>query len=86
VLSRGEVVEQGTHDELFARNGMYRRLVEAQNITTDGDERDNEKLVESISAEETSALQLTKTITHEMDKLKEGAPPTYSNIKLFIRV
>lgn len=30
VVSGGEVVEQGTHRELMAREGMYRRLYEAQ--------------------------------------------------------
>jgi ATP-binding cassette, subfamily B (MDR/TAP), member 1 len=86
VLSKGEVVEQGTHSELFALNGMYRKLVETQNITTEGSERQEEKLSHSISADETSVLELTKTITHEMEKLKDSAPPNYSNFRLFIRV
>jgi ATP-binding cassette subfamily B (MDR/TAP) protein 1 len=33
VLSRGQVVEQGTHDELFAKRGLYHRLVEAQHLS-----------------------------------------------------
>jgi ABC-type multidrug transport system fused ATPase/permease subunit len=32
VLEDGEVREQGTHDELMAKNGVYKRLVDVQNI------------------------------------------------------
>ena len=30
VLERGRVAEEGTHDELLTRGGLYRRLVERQ--------------------------------------------------------
>jgi subfamily B ATP-binding cassette protein MsbA len=30
VLQKGEIVERGTHDELIAKNGFYRRLVDMQ--------------------------------------------------------
>ena len=30
VLYDGKVAEQGTHDELYARNGLYTELVNAQ--------------------------------------------------------
>jgi ATP-binding cassette subfamily B protein len=41
VLDRGVVVEQGSHDELMAREGAYFRLYEAQarNVDTDIDDR-----------------------------------------------
>ncbi|HET8886263.1 MAG TPA: ABC transporter ATP-binding protein [Salinimicrobium sp.] len=33
VMQRGEIVEQGKHDELLAKNGMYKKLVEMQSFT-----------------------------------------------------
>jgi len=32
VMQKGEIVEQGTHDELLAKNGMYARLVSMQSF------------------------------------------------------
>lgn len=32
VLQKGEVVEQGSHDELLAKNGTYKKLVEMQSL------------------------------------------------------
>jgi ATP-binding cassette subfamily B protein len=32
VLDHGEVIEQGTHDELLARDGLYRQLFDAQSL------------------------------------------------------
>ena len=34
VLQEGKIVERGTHMELIAKNGVYRHLVEMQNLTT----------------------------------------------------
>ena len=33
VMQKGEIVEQGTHDELLKINGVYKRLVEMQSFT-----------------------------------------------------
>jgi ATP-binding cassette subfamily B protein len=43
VLDRGVVVEQGSHDELMAREGAYYRLYEAQARNVDGDIDDKEE-------------------------------------------
>jgi subfamily B ATP-binding cassette protein MsbA len=32
VLHKGEIVEQGTHDELIAKNGTYNKLVTMQSF------------------------------------------------------
>ena len=44
VLDRGVVMEEGSHDELMAREGAYFRLYEAQarNVDTDMDDKDGE--------------------------------------------
>ena len=43
VLDRGVVVEEGSHDELMAREGAYHRLYEAQarNVDQDPDDKDD---------------------------------------------
>jgi len=50
VMSNGRVVEQGSHDELYANDGMYRGLVDAQRIsaesTGDGGAETPEEVVE----------------------------------------
>lgn len=43
VLDRGVVVEEGTHDELMAREGAYHRLYEAQARNVDQDPDDGSK-------------------------------------------
>jgi ATP-binding cassette, subfamily B (MDR/TAP), member 1 len=40
VLSHGEVSEQGTHDELYARGGVFHGLVEAQHLSAVDESRD----------------------------------------------
>src|SRR5947207_15661700 len=37
VMSQGEVVEEGTHDDLYAMNGIYHGLVDAQNLSAESD-------------------------------------------------
>jgi len=51
-MSNGRVVEQGSHDELYANDGMYRGLVDAQRISAEstGDGGD-EMLEETVAME-----------------------------------
>ena len=39
VLDHGKLVEQGTHDELIRRDGLYRRIAIIQDFPTEGGER-----------------------------------------------
>ena len=43
--TRGRVVEEGTHDELLARNGYYYRLYQLQYQEQESVGRDNEEVV-----------------------------------------
>ena len=51
VLSRGEVVEEGTHDQLYAQNGVYRGLVDAQHISVESEEELEKRLPEPEHSE-----------------------------------
>ena len=33
VMDHGEIVERGTHDDLYAKNGVYRKLCEMQKMS-----------------------------------------------------
>jgi ATP-binding cassette, subfamily B (MDR/TAP), member 1 len=53
VLSEGRVAEQGTHEELLLRKGVYYDLIEAQNLTVD------EETTKSNETEGENALHYT---------------------------
>lgn len=61
VMSRGRIVEQGTHDDLLERKGTYYSLVEAQQIQAANAEKDAEELARLEKAE----TQLYKSISNE---------------------
>ncbi|KAI8369689.1 p-glycoprotein [Blakeslea trispora] len=45
VMQQGELIEQGTHDELLAKGGMYAELVKKQEIQTTIEDDDDETLI-----------------------------------------
>jgi ATP-binding cassette, subfamily B (MDR/TAP), member 1 len=52
VISRGEVVEQGTHTELISLGGVYKGLVEAQRISAERKEGIEKAIAEGEEQEE----------------------------------
>ena len=50
VMSRGRIVEQGTHDQLLEKRGGYFSLVEAQRISADKEEEEGEEEEENAEA------------------------------------
>jgi ATP-binding cassette, subfamily B (MDR/TAP), member 1 len=94
VLQKGEVVEQGTHDELMARNGKYKDLVNAQQISSTSEETSDEISQTSISDEaaETEKEDLQQIISRtstgtEFSKLnKPKEEKRYSNFQIFKNV
>ncbi|PLB53566.1 P-loop containing nucleoside triphosphate hydrolase protein [Aspergillus steynii IBT 23096] len=62
VVSNGQVVEQGTHEELIARDGAYARLIRAQNLNTTHSEENMGKPEDD--AKDGSDTILTKPTTN----------------------
>jgi ATP-binding cassette subfamily B (MDR/TAP) protein 1 len=54
VMSKGTIIEQGTHDSLIAQNGAYSRLVTVQQLTVSGDNTSDDGDVEKQILEEVS--------------------------------
>lgn len=59
VITRGEIVEQGTHAELLELGGVYKGLVEAQRISTEHKEG-IEKAIAEGEEEEAAIDELVK--------------------------
>lgn len=64
VISAGQVVEQGTHEELLALDAHYARLIKAQSLATSGDESgDDVDINEDLTATDTDDFTVERTLT-----------------------
>lgn len=65
VMSKGRVVEQGTHEGLIAQGGMYARLVRIQNLALSaaGGAGSDSEQGDAAGEDECHAVELTKTMT-----------------------
>ena len=57
VMARGEIAEQGNHQELMAHSGIYRGLVEAQRISSEDQEGDTFEFDEEEEEKENALVQ-----------------------------
>ncbi|TQS32001.1 hypothetical protein Golomagni_07700, partial [Golovinomyces magnicellulatus] len=75
VMSKGSVVEQGTHDELIASNGHYARLVEAQKIASRAKTKESQHfsgdVISTVAAHDSS--QLDPKIEHATNEKSPDA-------------
>ena len=75
VMSRGRIIEQGSHDELLEKQGAYYSLVDAQRISAENQQQDLEEnaAVEETDAELTKSASLQKSITNpRLERLATG--------------
>lgn len=59
VMSKGEIVEAGTHDELLDRKGYYFDLVTAQNLATAANDDSNEDITEKAGLYENEEIPVS---------------------------
>lgn len=67
VMSKGRIVEQGTHDQLLSLHAVYYTLVQAQELRSkilpNGQESTHEKEIDASGDQDKDALNLIHTIT-----------------------
>jgi len=79
VMSQGKVIEQGTHDELYAQDGMYRGLVEAQRISAESTGGEGAETPEEVNEMETAILTRSRSRSNS-PSLFRRAPTRKSSI------
>ncbi|KAI9318133.1 putative ABC transporter protein [Dichotomocladium elegans] len=75
VMHEGELIEQGTHDELLSRNGVYSELVHKQKIATKKTGADEDEVFdeEEILRKETEELLLQQKKIDELAELERDS-------------
>jgi ATP-binding cassette subfamily B (MDR/TAP) protein 1 len=99
VMSKGAVIEQGTHHELLALDGYYKRLVDAQQINGRiADEIANDNAISDPGAdtplqyviEREDTVELTKTQSQKSLSSvileKQQTPPEYKQRSVFAHI
>ena len=75
VMSRGRIVEQGTHDELLEKGGAYYNLVEAQRISAEneGKQAEDDAKLDGSEGELAQSSSPEKTITNsKLERMATG--------------
>ncbi|KAF4999995.1 hypothetical protein FGRMN_2076 [Fusarium graminum] len=78
VMSKGSIIEQGSHESLIAADGAYAQLVKVQNLSVDNDSinASTEDEEEATPDADKEGLDLTKTVTkyetHVQERLEAG--------------
>ncbi|KAK7432493.1 hypothetical protein QQZ08_001058 [Neonectria magnoliae] len=70
VMSKGCIIEQGTHDSLLNHHGVYSRLVKIQNLTVSPEPSTSETEADDATTEVVD-LDVTKTITRYATEVQE---------------
>ncbi len=63
VLDKGNIIEEGTHDELFVNNGFYRKIYDIQVSIEEEIKRESESELKFKLKDFTTKTQVTKSYT-----------------------
>ncbi|KAH7192297.1 P-loop containing nucleoside triphosphate hydrolase protein [Fusarium flagelliforme] len=77
VMSKGAIIEQGSHESLIAQDGDYAKLVKIQNLAVDNDStHTSAEEDEAVPETEKEDFAMTKTVTqyetHVQERLEAG--------------
>ncbi|CAG7556714.1 unnamed protein product [Fusarium equiseti] len=77
VMSKGAIIEQGSHESLIAQDGDYAKLVKIQNLAVDNDStHTSAEEDEAVPDAEKEDFAMTKTVTqyetHVQERLEAG--------------